>query len=76
MNIVEILILFFVFLYFSFILSLVQHKKQIDTIIEKICARFKLATTERQWCDLSYCLSILSFSVKSKYDVIYVVLEN
>ncbi|XP_035722862.1 condensin complex subunit 1-like [Vespa mandarinia] len=50
---------------FGFILNLVQHKKQIDTIIEKICARFKLATTERQWCDLSYCLSILPFSVKS-----------
>ncbi|KAF7403509.1 hypothetical protein HZH68_006303 [Vespula germanica] len=49
----------------GYILSLVQHKKQTDTIIEKICARFKLATTERQWCDLSYCLSILQFSVKS-----------
>ncbi|KAK2584063.1 hypothetical protein KPH14_006510 [Odynerus spinipes] len=49
----------------GFILGLVQKEKQIDAIIEKICARFKLATTERQWHDLSYCLSVLQFSVKS-----------
>lgn len=49
----------------GYILRLVQKEKQIDAIIEKICARFKLTTTERQWCDLSYCLSVLQFSVKS-----------
>ncbi|XP_018316818.1 condensin complex subunit 1 isoform X2 [Mycetomoellerius zeteki] len=48
-----------------YILSLMQKEKQIDTIIDKICTRFKLAATERQWRDLSYCLSLLQFSRKS-----------
>ncbi|XP_011634039.1 condensin complex subunit 1 [Pogonomyrmex barbatus] len=48
-----------------YILGLMQKEKQIDTIIDKICARFKLAATERQWRDLSYCLSLLQFSGKS-----------
>ncbi|KAG7205865.1 hypothetical protein KM043_007797 [Ampulex compressa] len=49
----------------KFILGLLQKERQIDTIIEKICARFKLSTTERQWRDLSYCLSLLQFNGKS-----------
>ncbi|XP_036138844.1 condensin complex subunit 1 isoform X2 [Monomorium pharaonis] len=49
----------------KYILGLMQKEKQIDTIIDKICARFKLAATERQWRDLSYCLSLLQFSGKS-----------
>ncbi|XP_011702254.1 PREDICTED: condensin complex subunit 1 isoform X2 [Wasmannia auropunctata] len=48
-----------------YILGLMQKEKQIDTIIDKICARFKLAGAERQWRDLSYCLSLLQFSGKS-----------
>ncbi|XP_015587406.1 condensin complex subunit 1 [Cephus cinctus] len=48
-----------------YILGLLQKERQVDTIIEKLCARFKLATTERQWRDLSYCLSLLHFSGKS-----------
>ncbi|KAL0134605.1 hypothetical protein PUN28_001419 [Cardiocondyla obscurior] len=49
----------------KYILNLMMKEKQIDTIIDKICARFKLASTERQWRDLSYCLSLLHFSGKS-----------
>ncbi|XP_029170808.1 condensin complex subunit 1 [Nylanderia fulva] len=49
----------------KYILGLIQRERQIDTIIDKICARFKLATTERQWRDLSYCLTLLQFSGKS-----------
>ncbi|XP_076685668.1 CAP-D2 condensin subunit isoform X2 [Andrena cerasifolii] len=47
------------------ILDLLQKEKQIDAIIDKICARFKLATTERQWRDFAYCLSLLQFGSKS-----------
>ncbi|XP_076247462.1 CAP-D2 condensin subunit [Calliopsis andreniformis] len=47
------------------ILGLLQKEKQVDAIIDKICARFKLATTERQWRDFSYCLSLLQFGPKS-----------
>ncbi|XP_014212154.1 condensin complex subunit 1, partial [Copidosoma floridanum] len=48
----------------KYILGLLQKDRQVDSIIEKLCSRFKLATTERQWRDLSYCLSLLKFSVK------------
>ncbi|CAK9809075.1 Condensin complex subunit 1 [Anthophora quadrimaculata] len=49
----------------KYILNLLQKEKQVDAIIDKICARFKLATTERQWRDFAYCLSLLQFSAKS-----------
>ncbi|XP_029054482.2 condensin complex subunit 1-like [Osmia bicornis bicornis] len=47
------------------ILNLLQKEKHVDSIIDKICARLKLATTERQWRDFAYCLSLLQFSAKS-----------
>ncbi|XP_046144629.1 condensin complex subunit 1-like isoform X3 [Osmia bicornis bicornis] len=50
---------------FRIILNLLQKEKHVDSIIDKICARFKLATTERQWRDFAYCLSLLQFSAKS-----------
>lgn len=56
-----------------FILGLMQKERQIDTIIDKICARFKLATTERQWRDLSFCLSLLQFSGKSESNDIQMI---
>lgn len=49
----------------KYILNLLQKEKQVDSIVDKICARFKLATTERQWRDFAYCLSLLQFSPKS-----------
>ncbi|OAD62279.1 Condensin complex subunit 1, partial [Eufriesea mexicana] len=49
----------------KYILNLLQKEKQVDAIIDKICTRFKLATTERQWRDFAYCLSLLQFSAKS-----------
>ncbi|XP_058809169.1 condensin complex subunit 1 [Phymastichus coffea] len=48
----------------KYILGLLQKDRQVDSIIEKLCSRFKLATSERQWRDLSYCLSLLKFSAK------------
>ncbi|XP_071858144.1 CAP-D2 condensin subunit [Bombus fervidus] len=54
----------------KYILNLLQKEKQVDAIIDKICARFKLATTERQWRDFAYCLSLLQFSAKSIHRLI------
>lgn len=59
------IITFFIMIY-RYILGLMQKERHIDTIIEKICARFKLANTERQWHDLSYCLSLLQFNEKGR----------
>ncbi|XP_066603695.1 condensin complex subunit 1 [Prorops nasuta] len=49
----------------KYILGLMQKEKQVDSIIDKICTRFKLANTELQWRNLSYCLSLLQFNSKS-----------
>lgn len=49
----------------KFILGLLNKEIQVDSIIEKVCIRFKLATSERQWCDLAYCLSLFKFNSKS-----------
>ncbi|XP_076661535.1 CAP-D2 condensin subunit isoform X2 [Halictus rubicundus] len=49
----------------KYILGLLQKEAHIDSIINKVCARLKLATTERKWRDFSYCLSLLPFSQKS-----------
>jgi condensin complex subunit 1 len=35
--------------------------KQAEAIVEKLCQRFRLATEERQWRDISFCLSLLPF---------------
>ncbi|XP_076302628.1 condensin complex subunit 1-like [Lasioglossum baleicum] len=54
----------------KYVLNLLQKEKQVDAIIDKICTRFKLATTERQWRDFAYCLSLLQFSAKSIHRLI------
>ena len=38
-----------------------DQEKQAESIIEKLCQRFRLATEERQWRDISFCLSLLPF---------------
>jgi len=35
--------------------------KQAEAIIEKLCQRFRLATDERQWRDIAFCLSLLPY---------------
>lgn len=36
--------------------------KQSENMIEKLCIRFKNAESERQWRDVAYCLSLLSYT--------------
>lgn len=45
----------------GFLLEFIDKDKQTENIAEKLCFRFRNATTERQWRDISYCLSLLSF---------------
>jgi condensin complex subunit 1 len=35
--------------------------KQAEAIIEKLCQRYRLATDERQWRDIAFCLSLLPY---------------
>ncbi|WVW81595.1 hypothetical protein I302_103590 [Kwoniella bestiolae CBS 10118] len=44
-----------------FIFTFIEKDKQAESIVEKLCQRFRLATEERQWRDISFCLSLLPF---------------
>ncbi|WVQ81007.1 hypothetical protein IAT38_003114 [Cryptococcus sp. DSM 104549] len=44
-----------------FIFTFIEKEKQAESIVEKLCQRFRLATDERQWRDISFCLSLLPF---------------
>jgi len=35
--------------------------KQSESIVEKLCQRFRLVSEVRQWRDIAYCLSLLQF---------------
>ncbi|MBW0471967.1 hypothetical protein O181_011682 [Austropuccinia psidii MF-1] len=35
--------------------------KQSESIVEKLCQRFRLVSETRQWQDIAYCLSLLQF---------------
>lgn len=36
-------------------------EKQAESIIEKLCQRFRLVSEPRQWQDIAYCLSLLPY---------------
>ncbi|TFK21598.1 hypothetical protein FA15DRAFT_672413 [Coprinopsis marcescibilis] len=45
----------------KFIFSFIEKDKQAESIIEKLCQRFKSSEDPRQWRDIAYCLSLLPF---------------
>ncbi|KAK0094256.1 hypothetical protein PV326_011424 [Microctonus aethiopoides] len=49
---------------FKYIFGLLHKERETDALLDKICARFKLATSERQWRDLSFCLALLQLGKK------------
>lgn len=48
-----------------YILSLIQKDRQVETLVEKLCLRFPVTREERQWRDIAYCLSLLSYNEKT-----------
>ncbi|XP_054674617.1 condensin complex subunit 1 isoform X3 [Grus americana] len=42
--------------------SYITKDKQTESLVEKLCQRFRTARTERQYRDLSYCLTLLPIS--------------
>ncbi|KAH8370062.1 hypothetical protein KR093_002055, partial [Drosophila rubida] len=48
-----------------YILGLIQKDRQIETLVEKLCLRFPLTRAERQWRDIAYCLSLLTYNERS-----------
>lgn len=38
-----------------------EKEKQAESIVEKLCQRFRLSEDTRQWRDIAFCLSLLPF---------------
>nr|XP_039250362.1 condensin complex subunit 1-like [Styela clava] len=49
----------------KFLFSFIHKDKQSESLVEKLCHRFSATRTRRQWQDLAFCLSLLSYSEKS-----------
>ncbi|CAE6439777.1 unnamed protein product, partial [Rhizoctonia solani] len=45
----------------SYIFKFIEKEKQAETIVEKLCQRFRSAAEERQWRDIAFCLSMLPY---------------
>uniref|UniRef100_A0A4Y0API6 Condensin complex subunit 1 n=1 Tax=Anopheles funestus TaxID=62324 RepID=A0A4Y0API6_ANOFN len=47
-----------------YIISLISKDKQIESLVEKLCLRFRVTKEVRQWRDIAFCLSLLSYNEK------------
>lgn len=47
------------------IIGLINKDKQIESLVEKLCLRFRVTTEQRQWRDIAFCLSLLSYNEKT-----------
>lgn len=45
-----------------YLLSFIQKDRQSESLVEKLCHRFRATKTDRQWRDLAFCLSMLSYN--------------
>lgn len=48
-----------------FLLSYINKDKQIDQLVDKLCARFKVSSLDKEWRNISYCISTLNHTDKS-----------
>lgn len=37
----------------------------MEALVSKLCIRFRVSVTSRQWCDLAFCLSIINYNDKA-----------
>ncbi|KAF8474388.1 non-SMC mitotic condensation complex subunit 1-domain-containing protein [Russula ochroleuca] len=44
-----------------YIFTFIEKEKQAESIVEKLCQRFRLTEDTRQWRDIAFCLSLLLF---------------
>lgn len=44
-----------------FIFTFIDKEKQAESIVQKLCERFRLTSDERQWRDIAFCLSLLPY---------------
>lgn len=48
-----------------YIIGLINKDRQIENLVDKLCYRFKITEQERQWRDIAFCLSLLSYTEKT-----------
>jgi len=44
------------------IIGLIEKDKLLESLVEKLCHRFRSTKTERQWRDIAFCLSLFPYS--------------
>ncbi|PPQ70796.1 hypothetical protein CVT24_001077 [Panaeolus cyanescens] len=44
-----------------YIFTFIEKEKQAESIVDKLCQRFRLTEDPRQWRDIAFCLSLLPF---------------
>ncbi|THU93618.1 hypothetical protein K435DRAFT_187993 [Dendrothele bispora CBS 962.96] len=45
----------------KYIFTFIEKEKQAETIVEKLCQRFRLSEDPRQWRDIAFCLALLNY---------------
>lgn len=49
----------------KYIIGLIKKDRQVESLVEKLCFRFRITTQERQWRDIAFCLSLLNYTEKT-----------
>lgn len=49
----------------KYIIGLINKDRQVESLIEKLCFRFRITNQERQWRDIAFCLSLLTYTEKT-----------
>lgn len=47
------------------VMGLIDKDRQVESLVDKLCLRFKITSVERQWRDIAYCLSLLRHTEKT-----------
>eukprot|EP00088_Acartia_fossae_P034161 TRINITY_DN3502_c0_g1_i7.p1 TRINITY_DN3502_c0_g1~~TRINITY_DN3502_c0_g1_i7.p1 ORF type:complete len:851 (-),score=279.90 TRINITY_DN3502_c0_g1_i7:275-2503(-) len=48
----------------KYIIGLIEKDKLLESLVEKLCHRFRATRTKRQWRDIAFCLSLFPYSDK------------
>ncbi|XP_031564431.1 condensin complex subunit 1-like [Actinia tenebrosa] len=48
-----------------YMLSFIQKDRQSESLVEKLCHRFRATRCDRQWRDLAFCLSLLPYNERA-----------
>lgn len=48
-----------------YVMGLIQKDRQVESLVEKLCLRFRVTQEQRQWRDIAFCLSLLNYTEKT-----------